>query len=63
METNSDAPVNIRLMDIGGRIIENHELPVNDLLNKEFGTDCIAGVYLVVVTQGQSVNTLRLVKQ
>ena len=63
METNSDAPVNIRLMDIGGRIIENHELPVNDLLTKEFGTDCIAGVYLVVVTQGQSVNTLRLVKQ
>ena len=63
METNSDAPVNVRLMDIGGRIIENHDIPVYELSNKEFGTDYSEGVYIVVLTQGETVNTLRIVKQ
>jgi hypothetical protein len=63
METNSDAPVNVRLMDIGGRIIENHDIPVYELSNKEFGTDYSEGVYIVVLTQGETVNTVRIVKQ
>jgi hypothetical protein len=63
METDSDAPVNVRLMDIGGRMIENHDMPVYELSNKEFGTDCSEGVYIIVLTQGETVNTLRVVKQ
>jgi hypothetical protein len=50
-------------MDVGGRIIENHDMPVYELSNKEFGTDCSEGVYIIVLTQGETVNTLRVVKQ
>ncbi len=63
METDSDALVNVRLMDIGGRIIENHDIPVYELSRKEFGTDCSEGVYIIVLTQEETVNTLRVVKQ
>jgi len=61
VETNKDEKINVRVMDVTGRLIEEKkDLSPNDLLR--LGDRYINGVYLVEVMQGKNRKTVRLVK-
>jgi hypothetical protein len=46
-----------------GRLIEQHTAQVNELETMTIGDRYPSGVYNVVVTQGEDVKTLRVVKR
>ncbi|MCX7649733.1 MAG: MopE-related protein, partial [Flavobacteriales bacterium] len=62
VETWSDEPLRITVLDINGRMIESRQVQMehNGLLT--LGQDWAAGVYAIRVEQGPQVRTLRVVK-
>ncbi len=63
MESSSDAPVNIKVYDMIGKLIETREVNAADMPVVSLGERYPSGVYNVVVTQEENVKTLRLVKR
>ena len=62
METESDEAVTIIVMDLIGRIIEEHVLDAFQYSKQEIGKGCSEGIYNVIITQGNFTKTLRAVK-
>jgi hypothetical protein len=46
-----------------GKLIEADEFDYTALETKEFGRNYPAGVYNVIVTQGENMKTLRMIKR
>jgi hypothetical protein len=63
VEGLSDAPVSIKIYDMIGKLIENREVNANDMPIQSLGERYSSGVYSVVVTQGEYVKTLRMIKR
>jgi hypothetical protein len=63
MESSSEAPVTIKVFDMVGKLIETREVIAADMPVIALGERYSSGVYNVVVTQGDNVKTLRLVKR
>ena len=49
--------------DMTGRLIERREVRPSDMAEQKIGDRLPSGVYNIVVTQGEEVKTLRVIKR
>jgi hypothetical protein len=63
ISTSGDENISIQVFDMIGRLIDSRQINVTEAENAAFGTNYPAGVYNVLVSQGENVKTLRVVKQ
>ena len=61
--TRSEAVVHLKVYDMIGRLIDQRDVQVSNLETSPIGDNYPSGVYNVVVTQGDEVKTLRVVKR
>jgi hypothetical protein len=46
-----------------GKLLDARTIQAIDFISEDFGTNYPAGVYNVIVTQGEEVKTLRVIKR
>ncbi|MCF6130412.1 PKD domain-containing protein [Flavobacterium sp. AS60] len=63
VKTESQSVVNLKVYDMIGRLIEQREARVSDLETTTIGDRYPSGVYNVVVSQDEEVQTVRVVKR
>ena len=63
LSTSSEDKVSIVVYDMTGRLIERREVRPSDMVEQQIGDRQPSGVYNVVVTQGEEVKTLRVIKR
>ena len=63
LSTSSDDKVGIVVYDMTGRLLERREVRPSDMVEQQIGDRYPSGVYNVVVTQGEEVKTLRVIKR
>ena len=63
IESSSDELVEVKVYDMIGRQLEIRKATVTELTTKEIGVDYPAGVYNVIVSQGNQLKTLRMIKR
>ena len=63
VNTDSDERISFRVYDMLGKLIEAEEFDFTALETKEFGRNYPAGVYNIIVSQGENVKTLRVIKR
>jgi hypothetical protein len=61
--SSSQEMVGLKVYDMIGRLIEQREVKVSDLENSTIGDSYPSGVYNILVTQGEEVKTVRVVKR
>ncbi|MFN3757504.1 MAG: T9SS type A sorting domain-containing protein, partial [Flavobacterium sp.] len=61
--TNSTQPVGVAIYDMTGRLLETKEVGVENLNNQAFGERYPSGVYNIVVTQDEEMQTVRVIKK
>ena len=61
--TRSEAVVHLKVYDMIGRLIDQRDVEVSNLETSPIGDNYPSGVYNVVVTQGDEVKTVRVVKR
>ena len=54
--------IEISVSDLTGRNIETKKIQFNEVENTEFGTNYISGIYLVLIKQGQTWKTIKIIK-
>ena len=63
VKTSSESVVSLKVYDMIGRMIEQREVGLSDLETTTIGDRYPSGVYNVVVSQGEDVQTVRVVKR
>jgi len=63
LNTSSENNVSLKVYDMIGRQIDIREASVTDITNLEIGDQYPSGVYNVIVTQGDQLKTLRIIKR
>jgi hypothetical protein len=63
VNTDSDERISYRVYDMLGKLIEADEFEYTALETKEFGRNYPAGVYNIIVSQGEERKTLRIIKR
>ena len=63
LTTASEDKVGIVVYDMTGRLIERREVRPSDMVEQQIGDRYPSGVYNIVVTQGEEVKTLRVIKR
>ena len=63
VKTTSQSAVNLKVYDMIGRLIEQRDVRVSDMETMTIGDKYPSGVYNVVVSQEDSVQTVRVVKR
>ena len=63
LSTSSEDKVGIVVYDMTGRLIEQREVRTSDVTAQQIGDRYPTGVYNVIVTQGNEVKTLRVIKR
>jgi hypothetical protein len=63
LNTSSEGQVGVRVYDMLGREVESREASVDNITNLEIGSRYPSGVYNIIVTQGDNVKTLRVIKR
>ncbi|MFD0779421.1 YDG domain-containing protein [Flavobacterium myungsuense] len=63
IESSSDAQVEMKVYDMIGRQLEVRKATVSELSVLEVGRNYPAGVYNIIVSQGEKVKSLRMVKR
>ena len=63
VNTDSDERISYRVYDMLGKLIEADEFDYTALETKEFGRNYPAGVYNIIVSQGEERKTLRIIKR
>ncbi|RZJ66950.1 MAG: T9SS type A sorting domain-containing protein [Flavobacterium sp.] len=63
MDTPSDERVNVKVYDMVGKLLEDSDLEVDAIELQRFGVRYPSGVYNMIVTQGDFVKTLRVIKR
>jgi hypothetical protein len=63
IESSSDEQVEMKVYDMIGRQLESHKATVSELCTREIGNNYPSGVYNVVVSQGDKVKSLRMIKR
>ncbi|MGC4039369.1 MAG: T9SS type A sorting domain-containing protein [Flavobacterium sp.] len=61
--TSSKSTINVKVYDMVGRMIEQKEVRLSDMENTAIGNQYPSGVYNVVVSQDDSIETIRVVKR
>lgn len=60
--SESEEMVNIVVYDMTGKLVDRRSVSVNELPTLKIGDNFAAGVYNLILTQGETVKTLRVVK-
>jgi hypothetical protein len=63
LSTTSEDKVSIVVYDMTGRLIERREVRPSDMVEQQIGDRQPSGIYNVVVTQGEEVKTVRVIKR
>ena len=63
VNTSSDDEVGVRVYDMLGREVESRQVSVTAITNLEIGSQYPSGVYNIIVTQGNDVKTIRVIKR
>jgi hypothetical protein len=63
VNTSSEDQVGVRVYDMLGREVEARQASVANITNLEIGSQYPSGVYNIIVTQGDNVKTLRVIKR
>jgi len=63
LTTSSEDKVSVVVYDMTGRLIERRDVRPSDMVEQQIGDRYPSGVYNVVVTQGEEVKTLRVIKR
>ncbi|WP_191963368.1 YDG domain-containing protein [Flavobacterium luteum] len=63
IESSSDALVEMKVYDMIGRQLEAKQATVSELSTREIGRNYPSGVYNVIVSQGDKVKSIRMVKR
>ncbi|MEN9323885.1 MAG: hypothetical protein RL699_1665 [Bacteroidota bacterium] len=63
VNTDSDERISYKVYDMLGKLIEADEFEYTALETKEFGRNYPAGVYNIIVSQGEERKTLRIIKR
>jgi hypothetical protein len=63
VKTTSQSSVNLKVYDMVGRLIEQRDVTISDMETTTIGDRYPSGVYNVVVSQEDSVQTVRVVKR
>ena len=61
--TSTEGTVELKVYDMLGKLIETRSINTIDYSSEDFGSAYPAGVYNVIVTQGENVKTLRMIKR
>jgi hypothetical protein len=63
VNTDSNERISYKVYDMLGKLIESDEFEYTALETKEFGRNYPAGVYNIIVSQGEERKTLRIIKR
>ena len=63
IESSSDDQVEVKVYDMIGRELEARKATVSELSTQEIGNNYPQGVYNIIVSQGDQVKTLRMIKR
>jgi hypothetical protein len=63
IQSSSDDLVQVRVYDMIGRELEVQKATVSELSTREIGTNYPSGVYNLVVSQGDKVKSVRMIKR
>ena len=63
LSTSSEDKVSVVVYDMTGRLIERRDVRPSDMMEQQIGDRQPSGVYNVVVTQGEEVKTVRVIKR
>jgi len=63
MNTSSEDQVDVKVYDMIGKLIEARQIGVAEFGSLEVGERYPSGVYNIIVTQGENVKTLRVIKR
>jgi hypothetical protein len=61
--TSTEGAVELKVYDMLGKLIEAKSINTIDYISEDLGSAYPAGVYNVIVTQGENVKTLRVIKR
>jgi hypothetical protein len=61
--TSTEGAVELRVYDMLGKLIEKRLINTIDYSSEDLGSTYPAGVYNVIVTQGENMKTLRMIKR
>ena len=61
--TSTEGAVELRVYDMLGKLIEARSINTIDYISEDLGSAYPAGVYNVIVTQGENMKTLRVIKK
>ena len=61
--SQSEMPVEVKVFDMLGRLMESHQTDAKSINDLEIGNGYQSATYNILVTQGENVNTLRVVKR
>ena len=61
--TTSESQVEMRVYDMIGKLIETRQFSAAEMNNQEVGNSYPSGIYNVIVTQGENMKTLRVIKR
>jgi hypothetical protein len=63
LTTSSEDKVSVVVYDMTGRLIERRDVRPSDMVEQQIGDRYPSGIYNVVVTQGEEVKTVRVIKR
>lgn len=63
INTSDEEAISVQVYDMIGRLIDLKQISVTDIENTELGSNYPAGVYNVVLMQGENIKKLRIIKQ
>jgi hypothetical protein len=63
INTSNEANVGVRVYDMLGRAIESKEATVAEIMEQTIGDHYPSGVYTIIVSQGEHLKTLRMIKR
>ena len=55
--------INVKIYDLLGRLVEQHDKIANELIQNPIGSNLTSGVFNVIVTQNDTVKTLKVIKR
>lgn len=63
LNTSSEENISLKAYDMLGRIVEARETSITDFDSQEIGSTFTSGVYNIIITQGENVKSMRVVKR
>jgi hypothetical protein len=63
VKTTSQSPVNLKVYDMLGRLIEQRDVKLSDMETATIGSQYPCGVYNLILSQGETVEAIRVIKR